>query len=103
MSVESTTVAPRSQWMIHDVIIGLLAGAGVGSLIGVFISVRWFDNNLVTVASTLVGIVVGVIALLRSHQRHGRFLTTTVIVSWVLVVASGSLITALALAIANFN
>ena len=103
MSVESTSVTPRSQWMIHDAIIGLLAGAGVGSLVGVFISVRWFDNNLITLASALVGTVVGVIALLRSHQRHARFLTTTVVVSWVLVVASGSLIAALALAIANFN
>lgn len=103
MSAESTSTAPTSRWLIHDAIIGLFAGAGVGSLVGVFISVRWFDNNLTALAGAIVGAAVGISVLLRSHQRHDTFLTTTVVASWLLVVASGSLIAALVLAIANFN
>lgn len=100
---ESTSSRPGSRWLIHDMIIGLLAGAGVGSVVGVFISVRWFDNNLPTLAGALLGAAVGVMLLLRSHQRHDKFLTVTVVLSWVLLVASGSFIAALAFAIATFE
>jgi hypothetical protein len=103
MTSQTMPTKPGSQFLVHDVIIGLLAGAGVGSVIGVFIAVRWFDNNLVTLAGALVGAALGVMLLLRSHQRHDRFLTPAVVLSWVLLVASGAFIAALVFAIATFN
>lgn len=103
MSVERESVTQGTRWLIHDAIVGSLAGGGVGSLVGVFMSVRWFDNNLLTLAGAIIGAVVGVTVLLRSHQRSSTFLTTSVVVSWVLLLASGAVIAALASAIANFN
>jgi len=103
MSVQSPSTTPAPKWLIHDVIIGSLSGMGVGSLVGLFISARWADNNLVVLAGAVVGAVVGVMALLRSHRRHARFVTASVVLSWLLLVASGALIAALASAIATFN
>lgn len=96
--------ATPNRWMVHDVIIGLLTGAGVGSIIGVFVAVRVSDNNLITLIGAIVGAILGVILLMRSHQKHpDRFLTASVIVSWILLVLSAFFITALVLAIANFT
>lgn len=103
MSVEQETVTRKPRWLIHDSIIGLLAGGGVGSLVAVFMSVRWFDSNLLTLVGAVTGAVVGMTALLRSHRRSKRFLTTSVVVSWVLLLGSGAFIAGLANAIANFN
>jgi hypothetical protein len=47
--------------------------------------------------------MIGVVALVKSHQKHARFLTAAVVVWWVLLVASGSFIAALAFAIATFQ
>lgn len=103
MSDDSMSTQPGSPWLIHDVLIGLLAGAGVGSLVGVFLAVRWFDNNIPTLIGAVAGAVVGILFLLKSHQRNDKFLTASVVVSWVLLVASGSFIAALAFAIATFE
>ena len=103
MSVEQETVTRGPRWLIHDSIIGLFAGGGVGSLVGVFMSVRWFDSNLLTLVGAVAGAVVGVTALLGSHRRSKRFLTSSVVLSWVLLLASGAFIAGLANAIAKFN
>ena len=103
MSVQTPSTTPGPKWLVHDAIIGSLSGIGVGSLVGLFISARWVDNNLVALAGALVGAVVGVVALLRSHQRHDSFVTASVVLSWLLLVASGALIAALAFAIATFT
>lgn len=103
MTVEVPQTTPN-RWMVHDVIIGLLAGAGVGSILGVFAAVRVSDNNIITLVGAIVGAVIGVILLMRSHQKHpDRFLTAGVIVSWILLVGSAFFIAALVLAIANFT
>lgn len=103
MANPTMSTKPGARFLIHDVIIGLLAGAGVGSVIGVFIAVRWFDNNLPTLAGALVGAAIGVAVLVSSHQRHDRFLTPAVVITWILLVASGAFIAALAFAIATFE
>ncbi len=103
MSDDSVATQTGSPWLIHDVLIGLLAGAGVGSLVGVFIAVRWFDTNIPTLVGALVGAAIGILILLKSHQRNEKFLTASVVLSWVLLVASGSFIAALAFAIATFE
>jgi len=86
------------------VIIGLLSGAGVGSIAGVFIAVRVSDNNLITLVGAVVGAIVGVILLIRSHQKNpGKFMTAGVIVAWILLILSAFFIASLVFAIANFT
>lgn len=101
---DNSSQATPNLWMVHDVVIGILAGAGVGSIIGVFVAVRVSDNNIITLVGAIVGAVIGVILLMRSHQKNpDKFLTAGVIVSWILLVLSGIFIVSLALAIANFT
>jgi hypothetical protein len=50
-----------------------------------------------------MGAILGILVLVRSHQRHDRFFTPVVFVMWVLLVASALFIAALISAIANFN
>jgi hypothetical protein len=90
-------------WLAHDVIVGLLTGTAVGTIAGLFISARLSDSNLYTLGGAIVGAIVAILLLTRSHQRHDRFLTTTVIVSWILLVLSVAFIALLIDAIANFN
>jgi hypothetical protein len=90
-------------WLVHDVILGLLAGTGVGSIAGLFVAANVSDNNLVTLGGALIGAILGILLLVRSHQRHGRFFTPAVFVMWFLLVASALFIAALISAIANFN
>jgi xanthine/uracil permease len=94
---------PAGVWLIHDVIIGLLAGAGVGSVAGLFLTANFSDNNLYTLGGAIMGAIVGIFMLVRSHQRHDRFLTPAVFVMWFLLVGSTLFIAALISAIANFN
>ena len=90
-------------WLAHDLIVGLLTGTGVGTIAGLFIAVRLSDSNLFTLGGAIIGAIVGILLLFRSHQRHDRFLTTTVVVSWILLVLSASFIALLMSAIAAFN
>lgn len=90
--------------MIHDVIIGLLSGAGVGAIVGVFVAVRVSDNNLLTLVGAVFGAIVGVILLMRSHQKNpDKFMTAAVIVAWILLLLSAFFIASLVFAIANFT
>lgn len=90
-------------WLAHDLIIGLLTGTGVGTIAGLFISARVAENNLFTLGGAIVGAIIWILMLVRSHQRHDRFLTTAVVVSWILLVLSVAFIALLINAIANFN
>lgn len=95
---------PTHRWMIHDVIVGLLSGAGVGAIAGIFVVARVSDNNLITLAGAVIGAMVGVLLLLKSHQnRPEKFATPTVITAWVLLVLSALFIASLVFAIANFT
>jgi F0F1-type ATP synthase assembly protein I len=90
-------------WLAHDLVVGLLTGTGVGTIAGLFIAARVSDNNLFTLGGAIVGAIVAILLLIRSHQRHNRFLTTTVVVSWLLLILSVAFIALLVNAIANFN
>lgn len=89
--------------MAHDLVVGLLAGTGVGSIAGLFISARVAENNLFVLGGAIVGAIVAILLLVRSHQRHSRFLTATVVVAWGLLILSVAFIALLVNAIANFN
>lgn len=104
MTADPASQNAANRWMIHDVIVGLLSGAGVGAIAGIFVAVRVSDNNLITLAGAVVGAIVGVMLLLKSHQkRPERFVTPMVITAWVLLVLSAFFIASLVLAIANFT
>ncbi|MEX0796850.1 MAG: hypothetical protein WEB67_06230 [Acidimicrobiia bacterium] len=92
-----------SLWLAHDLVVGLLTGTGVGSIVGLFIAARVSDNNLFVLGGAIIGAIVAILLLIRSHQRHDRFLTTAVVVSWILLILSVAFIALLVNAIANFN
>jgi hypothetical protein len=100
---ETKPESTPSLWLVHDLVVGLLTGTGVGSIAGLFIAARVADNNLFTLGGAIIGAVLAILLLIRSHQRHDRFLTKTVLVSWILLVLSVAFIALLVNAIANFN
>lgn len=90
-------------WLAHDLVVGLLTGTGVGTIAGLFIAARLSDSYLFTLGGAIVGAIIWILILIRSHQRHERFLTTAVVVSWILLVLSVAFIALLINAIAAFN
>ncbi|MEX1037359.1 MAG: hypothetical protein WDZ96_00720 [Acidimicrobiia bacterium] len=100
---ETKPAATSSLWLAHDLVVGLLTGTGVGAIAGLFIAARVTENNLFTLGGAIVGAIVAILLLIRSHQRNDRFLTTTVVVSWLLLVLSAAFIALLIDAIASFN
>lgn len=102
-----TTTSPRAtrsnRWLLHDVLLGILAGAGAGGILGLIAAVRISDSNLITLAGAILGAIIAVYALLRSHRSGDRFLTPTTIVSWVVLAGAATFIGSLANAIVNFN
>lgn len=104
MQQEETNPATMPQlWLAHDLVVGLLTGIGVGTIAGLFIAARVSDNNLFTLAGAIIGALVAINLLFRSHQHHDRFLTTTVVVSWLLLILAVAFIALLVDAIVNFN
>jgi hypothetical protein len=89
-------------WQAHDIVVGLLSGFGVGTVAGLFIN-RLFDNNVVVLISAVVGAVIGIYVLIRSHQEASRFISAVVVVSWVLLVLSAVFIGMLVWAVATFE
>jgi hypothetical protein len=101
MTVSTSTHTPVL-WRAHDIVVGLLSGFGVGTVAGLFIN-RLFDNNVVVLISAVVGAVIGIYVLMRSHQGASRFISAVVVVSWVLLVLSGVFLGMLVWAVANFE
>lgn len=102
MSIDTTPQSTRP-WVVHDVLIGVLAGSGVGSLVGAFVSTRWLESGLIVVALTILGAILGVLALQSSHRHNDHFITAAVIAAWVALAVSGIVLITLALAIATFT
>jgi hypothetical protein len=101
----NTPPAPRAipaWWKVHDFLVGLLAGFGVGVIAGLF-ATRIIDTNLVVAIGGALGAVFGVFALARSRRVRGGFVNSPVVIAWVLLIGSGLFLTALVLAIANFE
>lgn len=89
-------------WKVHDVIVGLLAGFGVGVIAGLF-ATRIVETNLIVAIGGVVGAILGVFALVRSRRQPGGFVNAVVVIAWVLLIGSGLFLTALVLAVANFE
>jgi hypothetical protein len=89
-------------WRIHDIVVGFLAGFGVGTVAGLFVN-RLFEDNVVVLISAAIGAVAGIYVLIQNHRDSPRFLNAVVIVTWVLLVLSAAFLTLLVVAIANFE
>ena len=100
-----TPPAPRpipTWWKAHDVIVGVLFGFGIGVIAGLF-ATRLIETNVIVAVGGALGAILGVFALVRSRRRPGGFVNATVVIAWGLLVLSALFLTALALAIANFE
>jgi hypothetical protein len=99
----SSEAKTGSRWRLHDIVIGLLSGAGVGSVIAVVIAARVDFDVVVIPIGLVLGGLAGIYLLLRSHRRNDNFLNVTVVIAWVLLFLSGGWLVLLATAIANFT
>ena len=98
---ETTTSTP-TWWMVHDIVVGLLAGFGTGVVAGLF-ATRISDSNVVVAIGGGLGAILGGFALVRSRRQPGGFVNAIVVIAWVLLVGSTLFLTALVVAIANFE
>lgn len=101
--ISNSNELSNTGWLVHDIAVGLLAGAGAGSIVGLLIAVRVSDNNIITLAGAVAGAGLAIFLLMRSHQRATHFLTPTVVIAWFALITSGLFIGLLISAIANFT
>ncbi|MEX1124689.1 MAG: hypothetical protein WD895_02855 [Acidimicrobiia bacterium] len=102
MDTPPVTTSVSIWWKVHDTVIGLLAGFGIGVIAGLF-ATRISDTNAVVAVGGAVGAILGVLALWRSRRQSDGFVNAIVVIAWVLLVGSALFLTALVLAIANFE
>ena len=88
-------------WLVHDVVIGAVAGAAAGLVIGLFALAR-VDSWLVA-GVTIAGFVAATIALLRWERNSRRGAGPVTILAWVVMVLSIGVIALLISALRNFT
>jgi hypothetical protein len=89
-------------WWVHDVVVGLLAGFGVGSVAGLFL-LRLVENNVVVLVCAVLGVIAGITVLVQNHRETRRFLNGIVVVSWVLLLVSAGFLGLFVWAVLNFE
>jgi hypothetical protein len=103
MTTGATTRVRRPiWWWVHDILVGLLSGFGVGTVAGLFLN-RLVENNVVVLASAVLGAAAGVYILIQNHRESRRFLSGIVVVSWVLLLLSAAFLALFIWAILNFE
>jgi hypothetical protein len=91
--VRDVSKRPRAKprWLVHDIVVGLISGIGLGGVAGLIINLMW-EESVILLLAPIVGAIAGVYALIYTHRRSGRFLTWVVVVSWVLLIPSAGFI-----------
>jgi NADPH-dependent curcumin reductase CurA len=102
LTASSAPSAAPVWWRIHDVVVGLLSGFGVGTVAGLFMN-RLFEENVVVLITAVAGAVAAIYILIQNHRGSRRFVNAVVVVSWVLLMLSAGFLTLLVLAVANFE
>lgn len=75
-------------WCVHDLVVGSLAGTAMGLVAGVFVASRTVGPEWVILIGAGLGVVVCVFALLRSHDVRDQGITPSVVIVWLLGLAS---------------
>lgn len=99
----SDSMTVPGSWRIHDYLVGILGGGGLGAVLGVFVAARVVDNNLVIAAGALVGALIGVMIMMQTRRNSDKFWTVSVIVMWIVAVGSAAFLILLYDAIRNFS
>ena len=89
-------------WRIHDILVGGLAGAAVGVIIGLF-GLRLVDHPAAPPALGLIGAAAGIVWLGSRRGPSQGFFTTATAVAWATIVVTVGFLAALGRAIATFN
>ncbi len=92
-----------SAWQVHDFLVGILGGGGLGAVVGVFVAARLVDNNLVMAAGAVIGALIGILIMMQTRRNNEGFWTVTVVVMWIVAVASVAFLVFLYDAIRNFS
>lgn len=92
-------------WRLHDTLIGVLGGGGLGAVIGLYAAARVLDTSVpVTIGvAALIGAIVGVMMMLQTRRNSDGFWTTTTIVMWIIAVASIAFLVFFYDAVQNFS
>lgn len=100
----STTLGSRRPvwWWVHDVVVGLLAGFGVGAVAGLFLN-RLVENSVMVLVCAVLGAAAGITVLVKNHRDAGRFLNGVVVVSWLLLTLSAGFLGLFIWAVLNFE
>jgi hypothetical protein len=89
-------------WWVHDIVVGLLAGFGVGSVAGLFLH-RLVEDNVVVLICAVLGTIAGIAVLVQNHRRANRFLSGVVVVSWLLLIVTAGFLGLFIWAVLNFE
>jgi len=88
-------------WLIHDLVIGVLAGGAAGMVIGLFALARVDNRWLAGIA--VVVIISTVFGLLRWERNRRRGAGPITVLTWVVMVLSIGFIALLVSALRNFT
>jgi hypothetical protein len=102
MSAQPQELEPHVWWRVHDIVVGFLAGFGVGSVAGLFLTNVVGTNVVVPICGAIAG-ALGIIVLIQNHRGSSQFLSAVVVATWLLLVLSAGFIGLLIFAILNFE
>jgi hypothetical protein len=88
-------------WLIHDVVVGALAGGAAGMVIGLFALARVDNRWLAGIA--VVAIISTVFGLLRWERNRRRGAGPITVLTWVVMVLSIGFIALIVSALRNFT
>ena len=99
----TTSTSSPVGWKVHDYLIGILGGGGLGAVLGVYAAARLVDSDLAIGVGAVVGALVGILLMMQTRQNHRGFWTVTVVVMWILAIGSGLFLYFLYYAIRNLS
>jgi len=99
----TTARVSSDTWRIHDLVVGILGGGGLGAVVGAFFVARVAGGAIAMLVGVVIGAIIGVLMLMRSHAHSDGFWTPTVVVMWLVGLGSGAFLYLLYDAIKNFE
>lgn len=95
----AASIAVPNGWRIHDYLVGILGGGGLGAVLGVFLAGRVLPDGvstpLVLAVTAVLGALPGIALMRETRKSHDGFWTVTTVVMWVVAIASAVFLTLL--------